>query len=190
MAITKRAVAPATTEKPADGVVKINSVEEPKAKQKAEASAKAVDTKKPVSDEKKAEPAKKPAAKKTEAKKPAAKKPAEKKAEAKKPAAKKPAEKKAEPAKKPAAKKPAAKKAEPAKKPAAKKAEASKTVLTVQYNGRDITKESIDQAFEGVWTYDMGRKMAEVKSVNFYFKPEDSLVYFVTNDGTEGKFEI
>ena len=35
MAIIKRAVASAATEKPADGVVKINSIEEPKAKQKA-----------------------------------------------------------------------------------------------------------------------------------------------------------
>ena len=58
MAIIKRAVASAANEKSANGVVKINSIEEPKAKQKAEAAA----------------------ADKSDAKKPAAKKPAAKKA--------------------------------------------------------------------------------------------------------------
>ena len=188
MAIKKRAVASAASEKSAEGVVKINSVEEPKAKQKAEAAVVA----------KKDETAKKPAAKKPAAKKPAAKKsatakPIEKKAAAA--TAKKPAAKKAETAKASAAKKaapekkPAAPSKEAAKKPAAKAA-ALKTIITVQFGGRDIAKDAIDKAFEGVWTYDMSRKMSEVKSVDFYFKPEESAVYFVTNDGSEGRFEI
>ena len=48
----------------------------------------------------------------------------------------------------------------------------------------------MDKAFEGVWTYDMNRKMSEVKKVDYYFKPDESAVYFVVNDGTEGRFEI
>ena len=197
MAIIKRAVASAAGEKSADGVVKINSIEEPKAKQKAEAAAVG------KADTEKA--AKKPAAKKTAAtKKPAAKKApasktaaaAAKKATAEKPAAKKTetAPKKAEEkkmadtkkttdSKKAAAKKPAAKKAAP-------KAAAVETKLTVQYGGVDTTKERIDEAFEGVWTCDMNRKISEVKSVNYYFKPEEHAVYFVTDDGTEGRFDI
>lgn len=213
MAIIKRAVASSGNEKSANGVVKINSIEEPKAKQKVEAAAA-----KKEDDSKKADaPAKKPAAKKAA---PAKKAPAKKAAAAKKaaPAKKstttaKPIEKKADapakkaPAKKAAAaKKPAAakkaapakkapaKKAAPAKKPAAKaaapKQAALQAALTVQFNGRDVKKEDIDKAFEGVWTYDMGRKMSEVKKVDYYFKPEESAVYFVTNDGTEGRFEI
>ena len=179
MAIIKRAVASAANEKPADGVVKINSIEEPKAKQKAEAATK--------------EPAKKAPAKKAPAKKAATKAPAKKAETAKAPAAKKSAtaktiEKKAAakaPAKKATAKKPAEKKA-PAK------SSALKTALTVQYSGRDIRKEDIDKAFEGVWTYDMGRKMSEAKSVEYYYKPEESAVYFVVNGKSEdsGRFEI
>lgn len=184
MAIKKRAVASAASEKSAEGVVKINSVEEPKAKQKAEAAVVA----------KKDETAKKPAAKKTAAKKSATAKPIEKKAAAaaaKKPAAKKTAAVKETAAEKkaPAAKKPAAPKKEAAKKPAAKTA-AVQTNITVQFGGRDITKETMDKAFEGVWTYDVNRKLSEVKSVDYYFKPEESAVYYVTNDGTEGRFEV
>ncbi|HBB58992.1 MAG TPA: DNA-binding protein, partial [Lachnospiraceae bacterium] len=40
------------------------------------------------------------------------------------------------------------------------------------------------------WTYDFGRKTSEVKKVTYYFKPEENAVYFVTDDGTEGRFEI
>lgn len=173
MAIIKRAVASAATEKPADGVVKINSIEEPKAKQKVEAATKA------------------DGAKKTAAKKPAASaKAAAKKAETKKTTASaKTAAKKVTTAKT-AAKKPAASAKATAKKATTAKAAAAKTVVTVQYNGHDVTKEAIDKAFEGVWTYDMNRKMSEVKSVDYYYKPEELAVYFVTNDGTEGRFEI
>ena len=196
MAIIKRAVASSGNEKSANGVVKINSIEEPKAKQKVEAAtAKKEDAGKNVeasvkkSEAKKAAPAKKAPAKKAAAKKSATTaKPIEKKAEA--------SAKKVAPAKKPAAtkktapaKKAPAKKAAPAKKPAAKatatKQNALQTALTVQYSGRDFTKADIDKAFEGVWTYDMGRKMSEVKKVEYYFKPEESVVYFVVNGNSE-----
>ncbi|MCR5775742.1 MAG: DUF6465 family protein [Lachnospiraceae bacterium] len=202
MAITKRAVASAANEKPADGVVKINSVEEPKAKQKAEA---VVATSKDKAAPKKAS---KPAAKKAPAKKPAAKAPAKKAAETKTAAAKKsttakPIEKKAAAAakktttaakktttvKKAAAKKPAAKKPA-AKKAAASKASSVKTEITIQFNGRDYTKAEVDKIFEDVWKYDVGRKLSEVKKVDYYFKPEESAVYYVVDDGTEGRFEV
>ena len=184
MAIIKRAVASAATEKPADGVVKINSIEEPKAKQKVEAATKADGAKKPAASAKAA--AKKATTAKTAAKKPAA----SAKATAKKAAPAKADEAKKAPAKATAAKKPAASAKATAKKATTAKAAAAKTVVTVQYNGHDVTKEAIDKAFEGVWTYDMNRKMSEVKSVDYYYKPEELAVYFVTNDGTEGRFEI
>ena len=104
----------------------------------------------------------------------------------------KPAAKKAAPAKKET--KPAAKKAAPAKKAAAKKAAPAKkaleTVLTVQYNNKDVVKNDIDEAFKGVWEYDLKRNISEVKNVNYYYKPEESVVYFVTDDGTDGHFNI
>lgn len=199
MAIIKRAVASAANEKPANGVVKINSIEEPKAKQKAEIVAEKKDAavrkapaKKAAAPAKKAAEKKAAPAKKTEAKAPAKKsataKPIEKKAPAKKPAAaaKKTTAAKAATEKKAPAKKPAA----AAKKPAAAKTAAATATLTVQFNGRDFRKDDMDKAFEGVWTYDMGHKISEVKKVDYYFKPEESAVYFVVNDGTEGRFEI
>ncbi|MBO4374182.1 MAG: hypothetical protein J5829_03660, partial [Lachnospiraceae bacterium] len=101
-----------------------------------------------------------------------------------------PAAKKAAPAAKKAA--PAAKKAAPAAKkaaPAAKKA-AVKVDLTVQLNNKDYTKKDIEKAFEGVWTDRYNRKVSEVKSVNFYFKADEPAVYFVTDDGTDGRIDI
>ena len=80
MAIIKRAVASAANEKPANGVVKINSIEEPKAKQKAEivaekkdAAVKKAPAKKAAAPAKKAAEKKAAPAKKTEAKAPAKK---------------------------------------------------------------------------------------------------------------------
>ncbi|MCR4786127.1 MAG: DUF6465 family protein, partial [Lachnospiraceae bacterium] len=69
-------------------------------------------------------------------------------------------------------------------------ASTAKSTLTVQFNGRDITKDLFDKTFSDVWTYDFGRKTSEVKKVTYYFKPEENAVYFVTDDGTEGRFEI
>ena len=84
MAIIKRAVASAANEKPANGVVKINSIEEPKAKQKAEAAVASKETpaKKAAAPAKKAATKKAPA-KKAPAKASAAKKPAAKASDAK-----------------------------------------------------------------------------------------------------------
>ena len=62
--------------------------------------------------------------------------------------------------------------------------------MTIQLGGRDISRKDIEKAFEGVWTYDYNRKLSEVKSVDLYFKAEESAVYFVTDDGTDGRFNI
>ncbi len=119
-------------------------------------------------------------AKKAEAKTAVKKAAPAKKAEAK------PAEKKTAAVKKTEAK-PAAKKAAPAKKAAEKAVNAE---LTVQYSGREYSTDEIRKAFEGVWTYDMGKKLADVKSVDLYFKPEESAVYYVVNGDETGSFNI
>ncbi|MBO6112195.1 MAG: hypothetical protein J6P45_04015 [Lachnospiraceae bacterium] len=220
MAIIKRAVAPAAVkeEKKTD-VVKINppvvatvsgsevgkkSIKkdnagstEKKAEEKKDENAA---VKKAAPAKKETKPAVKKAAPAKKETKPVSKKAAPTKKETK-PAAKKaapakketkPAAKKAAPAKKET--KPAAKKAAPAKKAAAKKAAPAKkaleTVLTVQYNNKDVVKNDIDEAFKGVWEYDLKRNISEVKNVNYYYKPEESVVYFVTDDGTDGHFNI
>ena len=68
--------------------------------------------------------------------------------------------------------------------------ESVKEELTIQFGGRDIRKDDMDKAFEATWTNEFTRKMSEVKKVVYYYKPEESAVYFVVNDDTEGRFEI
>lgn len=114
----------------------------------------------------------------------------EKKAPAKKAAApKKEAAKKA-PAKKAEAPKAAAKKA-PAKKAAAPKAAAKKAAtLYVQFADKSYSMDELVKIAEDVWVYDLGKKAADMKSVEIYVKPEESRAYFVVNGEENGSFLI
>ncbi|MCR5557735.1 MAG: DUF6465 family protein [Butyrivibrio sp.] len=129
--------------------------------------------------------AKKPAVKKAAA--PAAKKPAVKKAAA--PAAKKTETKKVA-AKKPAAKKPAAKNPT-AKKPATKAATTEiKTNIVLQYADKNVTFDTLVENAENVCQYDMGKKLADIKKLDLYVKPEENTVYFVVNDKELGNYGL
>ena len=157
---------------------------------------------------------KKSTAKKAVTAKPAAEKDGAKKAtEAAAKAEEKVAKKAAETAEKPVVKEAAApvekeKPAAPAKKaekaPAEKAAtkaspkkaadKASKEVhVVIQFQGREISYETIESRFRDVWIKDEGREISDIKSVSFYIKPEDSAVYYVANDGDNdvpGSFPI
>ena len=132
---------------------------------------------------------KKPAVKKAAA--PAAKKPAVKKAAA--PAAKKSETKKvaAKPAaKKPVAKKPAAKKPA-AKKPATKAATTEiKTNIVLQYADKNVTFDTLVENAQNVCQFDMGKKLADIKKLDLYVKPEENTVYFVVNDKELGNYGL
>lgn len=188
-AASKRIQTPAAAVKTAAVKVEEAKTVEPAAKQ---------EPKKPAAKaaEKKAEP-KKPAAKaaekKAEPKKPAAKM-AEKKAEPKKPVAKA-AEKKAEP-KKPVAKA-AEKKAEPKKpvaKAAVKKAEPNKSEMVqntyIEYQNETYNEAELVALAEKLWTKDMKRKAADLKSLELYIKPQERMAYCVFNKKEKGSFAI
>ena len=143
-----------------------------------------------------AKPVAKAAAVKVEEKKVEAT-PVKAEAPAKKEAVKKAPAKKAAPAKKEAvkkeapAKKEAAKKAAPAKKEApAKKAAAKKEAIYVQFAGKSYSNEELLKIAKDVWVYDMGQKAADMKSVEIYVKPEESMAYFVVNGTENGSFMI
>ena len=128
---------------------------------------------------------------------PAKKEAAKKEAPAKKETAKKAAPVKKEVAKKEApAKKEAAKKAAPAKKEAAKKeapakkAAAKKEAIYVQFAGKSYSNDELLKIAKDVWVYDMGQKAADMKSVEIYVKPEESMAYFVVNGTENGSFMI
>ena len=120
-----------------------------------------------------------------------AKKEAVKKAPAKKETVKKEVAKKAAPAKKETVKKAAPAKKEAAKKEApAKKAAVKKEAIYVQFAGKSYSNDELLKIAKDVWVYDMGQKAADMKSVEIYVKPEESMAYFVVNGTENGSFMI
>ena len=109
------------------------------------------------------------------------------KAEAPKAEAKKAPVKKAE-APKVEAPKAEAKKA-PAKK-AEKKAAEVQAAVTVQFAGKSYAQADLVKIAKDVWEYDLLQKPADLKSVELYVKPEESLVYYVMNKEITGSFNI
>ena len=110
----------------------------------------------------------------------------EKKVEAKKAVE----EKKAVPAKKAAApKKETAKKAAPVKKETTVKA-ATKVSVNLQFAGKEYKAEDFEKMAKDVWQYDLGKKAADLKSVDLYVKPEENKVYYVMNGDVTGDFDI
>ena len=117
--------------------------------------------------------------------------PAKKEVAKKEAPAKKEAAKKAAPAKKETAKKAAPAKKEAAKKEApAKKAAAKKETIYVQFAGKSYSNDELLKIAKDVWVYDMGQKAADMKSVEIYVKPEESMAYFVVNGTENGSFMI
>ena len=89
-----------------------------------------------------------------------------------------------------AEKKAPAKKASTAKKVSAKASKEVETAFYLQFQGREVSKELIEDRLKEVWTKDMGKDLSEIKKVTYYVKPEEAVVYFVVNDEVEGNFAI
>ena len=96
---------------------------------------------------------------------------------------------KAEVKKETAKKAPAKKAATTAKKAPAKKAEVKATV-SLQFDGKEYKTEDFVKIAKDVWQYDLGKKVADFKTVELYVKPEESAVYYVINGEVTGSFAI
>ena len=103
---------------------------------------------------------------------------------------------KAEPAKKAEApKKVAAPKKAPAKKAtetkaAAPKKTAVKSKVVIEVADRKYSSADIEKIAKDVWVYDLGKKAAELKSMELYVKAEEANVYYVFNGDIQGVFGI
>lgn len=71
----------------------------------------------------------------------------------------------------------------------AKKTAAPKTEVSVQFDGKTYTTETLIQSAKDVWKYDLKKDPADLKSIQLYVKTEESRVYYVM-DGEPGSFEI
>ena len=103
---------------------------------------------------------------------------------------------KAEPAKKAEApKKVAAPKKAPAKKAtetkaAAPKKTAVKSNVVIEVADRKYSSADIEKIAKDVWVYDLGKKAAELKSMELYVKAEEANVYYVFNGDIQGVLGI
>ena len=77
----------------------------------------------------------------------------------------------------------------PAKK-AEKKAAEVQAAVTVQFAGKSYSQADLVKIAKDVWEYDLLQKPADLKSVELYVKPEESLVYYVMNKEITGSFNI
>lgn len=64
-----------------------------------------------------------------------------------------------------------------------------KSELTIQFAGKDNTESELiakaKEAFKAA-----GNKASDIKKVELYVQPENSIVYFVVNDDFKGEFQI
>ena len=135
----------------------------------------------------------KPVAAEAKAEDKKAAKPVAKKATAKKATAKKTTTKKATATKTAAAKKPAAAKKTAEKKTAAKpatKAAIKSTYVVELSNGEQYDEARLTKIAKDVWKYDLKQKVADLKSIELYIKPEEHAVYYVMNTDFTGQFGI
>ena len=93
------------------------------------------------------------------------------------------------PAKKAVAKKETVEEKAPAKKAVAKK-EAVKASVTLQFAEKSYTEETLVNIAKDVWKFDLNQKEADLKTVELYVKPEESLCYYVFNGDVTGSFVI
>ena len=65
-----------------------------------------------------------------------------------------------------------------------------KTTVTLQFAEKSYTEEDLTAIAKDVWTYDLNREVAELKTVELYVKPEEGLCYYVFNGDVAGSFVI
>ena len=87
----------------------------------------------------------------------------------------------------PEAKKVAEKATEKVKKATAKKE--IKTSLFVEYYGKQVQEKDMIASVKKAWTKS-GKKVADIKTMALYVKPEENSVYYVINGDSAGRVEF
>ena len=83
-----------------------------------------------------------------------------------------------------------AKAVEAPKAAAAPKKTAVKTNVVIEVADRKYSSADIEKIAKDVWVYDLGKKAAELKSMELYVKAEEANVYYVFNGDIQGVFGI
>ncbi|MCR5238500.1 MAG: DUF6465 family protein [Lachnospiraceae bacterium] len=64
-----------------------------------------------------------------------------------------------------------------------------KSELTIQFAGKDNTESELIARAKDAFK-EAGNKASDIKKVDLYVQPENSVVYYVINDDFKGEFQI
>ncbi len=64
-----------------------------------------------------------------------------------------------------------------------------KTNLVLQFQGREQSEDSMIKAAQEAWK-NAGNKVSDIKSLELFPQPENSICYYVINKDFDGSFEI
>ncbi|MBR5376909.1 MAG: hypothetical protein IK139_06475 [Lachnospiraceae bacterium] len=64
-----------------------------------------------------------------------------------------------------------------------------KTNLVLQFQGREQSEESMIRSAEEAWK-NAGNKVSDIKSIQLFPQPENSVCYYVINKDFDGSFGI
>ncbi len=64
-----------------------------------------------------------------------------------------------------------------------------KETFVLQFGGKETTKEALKNTARDIFT-NAGNKESDMKKVELYVQPENSIVYFVINGDYNGEFQI
>lgn len=59
----------------------------------------------------------------------------------------------------------------------------------LQFQGEEINIESLEKKVKSIWK-EAGKLQKDIKTLNFYIKPEEGMCYYVINDTDKGSFSI
>ena len=65
----------------------------------------------------------------------------------------------------------------------------NKTSFFVEYGEKQVEDKTMIAAVKKAWT-NAGHKIADIKTIELYVKPEESSVYYVINKDESGKIEF
>ena len=69
-------------------------------------------------------------------------------------------------------------------------AKKSDTRIFLQYGDKTVAYDDVVQNMKNKWTYDYGKKISDIKSMELYIKPEEDKVYYVINGEESGDFGL
>lgn len=64
-----------------------------------------------------------------------------------------------------------------------------KTNLVLQFQGREQSEEAMIKSAQEAWK-NAGKKVSDIKSLELFPQPENSICYYVINKDFDGSFEI